>query len=226
MTTRHSDKPIDDRDEAFSGPLDAARYEARQATSYWWLYILLGVVTIALGAFALVSRINAVATLVALVAVLLLAGGAVELLLGALRRPASWLAIFAGAASIALGVAALLWPQVTLYVLTLFVGLSLLVWGAYDIYRSFTDAVVRPRSVALIGGIVLVALGVLILARPVTSAVALSIVVAVLLIIQGLFSFLAGLRLLDVHRALGKRPDKPVESHVPHREETGSGKAA
>ena len=233
MYRRPTDNPQDDREslpdpfqsdrdrasrveEVYFAPFDVARQNAKQATGYWWLYVLLGLLTMALGAFALASQINAVSTLVALVVVLLFCAGAVELLLGVLRRPASWLAIVAGAASIAFGVVAVAWPEVTLYVLALFVGISLLAWGIYDIYRSFTADVVRPRAAGLMAGIALVALGVLVLARPSISAVVLGIIVAILLIVQGLFSFVAGLRLLDLHRALGH---KPVEARAQRRED-------
>jgi len=239
---RRNDNLPDDRDKPFAhpssadreranlvealffAPFDVARRDAKQATSYWCLYIALGLGMIALGVFALASQVAALSTLVALVAVLLLLAGTVELLVGVLRRPASWPAILAGSASFALGVVALAWPQVTLYVLALIVGIGLLAWGTYDIYRSLMDDVVRPRAAGLVAGLVLVVSGVLVLAEPSISAVVLGIVVAVLFIVQGLFSFVAGLRLLDLHRALSSL-DKPGKSQAPKSEGTGQGRA-
>ena len=197
--------------ERILGPLHRVYRDAKRATGYWWLSVLLGVVTIAVGVFALASQFNAVSTLVALVGMLLLFAGAVELVLGAAIQPVSWLAIIAGVASFTLGIVALAWPGLTLVALAFFVGVGLLVWGIYDVYLSLTDPVVRPRSLALISGIALVALGVFVLAHPITSGVVLGVLVAVFLVVQGVFSFVVGLRMLDAHRAM-KRFEKRLEN--------------
>jgi len=192
----------DERESVVPRPLETVRRQARRATGSWWTHILLGLVVIALGVFALLSQVNAIATMVALVAVLLLAAGGVEIAIGSTSRPVSWLAVVGGTASLTLGVVALAWPGATLFVVAFFVGISLLAWGAYDIYRSVTDPLIRPRSISLVLGLLLAALGVLVLIHPTVSALVLGILVGVFLIVQGVFSVVLGLRLLDAHRAL------------------------
>jgi len=218
VKTRSADEARDDRGETFPRPLDAVHREAKRATGSWWVHVLVGLTAIALGVFALVSQVNAVATLVGLVAVLLLATGALELVIGAASRPVTWLAIAAGVASIALGIVAVAWPNATLYVLALIVGVSLVAWGVYDVYKSLTDRVVRPRSVALVLGIALVAVGAVVLVHPTVSALVLGILVGVFLIIQGGFLLVIGLRLLDARRAMRR-----VEKHLSHDEHAGHG---
>jgi uncharacterized membrane protein HdeD (DUF308 family) len=210
MKTPSTDKTSQDG-ERIPGPLHTVYRDVKRATGYWWLSVLLGLATIAVGVFALASQFNAVSTLVALAGMLLLFAGAVEFVLGAAIRPASWLAIIAGVTSSTLGIVALVWPGMTLLVLAFLVGVGLLFWGVYDIYLSLTDPVVRPRSFALASGIALVALGIIALVWPIGSGVVLGVLVGIFLVVQGVFSFVAGLRMLDAHRAM-KRFEKRLEN--------------
>ena len=151
---------------------------------------------------------------------LLLYTGAVEFVVGVSSRRASWLAIVTGLASMAAGVIALLWPNITLFALAIIVGVSLLSWGIYHIYLSLSDPVIRPRAVTLIEGIALTALGVLALAWPNVSIVVLAVLVGVFFIVYGVFSFVAGVRLLDLHqelkRAGSKREEDADKEHRAH----------
>ena len=201
--TRGETKELQD---ALLHPLEFAEGEARQATGWWWLSVLLGLVSIALGATALASRISAIATLVAVFAVFLMFTGIVEFVLGLSSRRVSWLAVVTGAVSMVAGVVVLIWPNISLFALAVIVGVSLLCWGVYHLYLSFADPVIRPRAVTLVGGLACSALGVLALAWPGISIVVLAVLVGVFLIVYGVFAFVAGLRLLDLHHVL-KRAD-------------------
>jgi len=190
-------------DQSVLFPLAIARRGAERASGYWWLYVLLGVVSIALGAITLSTTVNAVSTLVVIFSLFLLYAGVSELFFGATSsRSSSWLALVAGLASIAAGIIALAWPGITLFVLAMFVGWGLMVWGIYDIYLALADPVVRPRWVMLVRGIVVTAIGVLALARPNATIVVLAVVVGIFFIAYGVFAFVGGLRLLDVHQEL------------------------
>jgi len=184
-----------------SAPSGRVSSMAERATRMWWLYVLLGVVSVGLGAVTLSSTVSAVSTLVVLFSLFLLYSGAAEVMIGTMSRM-SWLAVIAGVASIAAGIVALAWPDITLFVLTLFVGWALISWGIYDIYQSFTNPMVRPRWVTLVLGIALTAIGVLALVRPDATIVVLAALVGVLFIVYGVFSFVSGLRLLDMRREM------------------------
>ena len=183
-------------------PVDMALKQSRRASGYWWLYALVGLVSVGLGAATLSSQITAVSTLDVLFGIFLIYGGLFEILLGVTSRQSRWLAVVTGVASLAAGIIALAWPGITLFVLAMFVGWGLMAWGIYDIYLSITDAVVKPRAVVLVRGIILTAIGVLALARPDVTIVVLAVMVGIFFIVYGVFSFVAGLRLLDLHRAM------------------------
>jgi uncharacterized membrane protein HdeD (DUF308 family) len=200
MEAQAADKATPEREQSLLLPFDLSDKHVQRATGSWWLYVLLGVVSVAVGATALASQISAVSTLVLVFAAYLFYAGAAELAFGAMSRRTSWLAIVTGLASIAAGIIAVAWPGITLFVLAIFIGASLLSWGFYDIYLSLADPVIRPRAVVLVQGIALAALGVFALARPNISIIVLAILVGVFFIVYGAFSFVAGLRLLDLRQ--------------------------
>jgi uncharacterized membrane protein HdeD (DUF308 family) len=202
--TDKTDKTTAALGDALLYPVRQLTEEARKATGWWWLFVLLGLGSIALGVTALASRIDAVATLVAVFAGAFIYAGVAELAFASTTRQNRWLGILAGVASIAAGFIALAWPGVTLVVLAVLIGASLISWGIYRIYLSFVDPYVRPRAVTFIEGILLVALGVLALGLPNVSILVLAALVGVFFIVFGIFSFVSGLHMLDLHRALKK----------------------
>jgi uncharacterized membrane protein HdeD (DUF308 family) len=203
-TTDKTDWASGELGDALLEPIGHIAKEARKSTRWWWLFVLFGLASIALGVTALASRIDAVAALVAVVAGSLIFAGMAELAFTSTVRDHKWPGILAGVASIAAGFIALAWPSVTLVVLAVFIGASLISWGVYRVYLSFVDPYVRPRAVTLIEGILLTALGVLALAWPNVSILVLAVLVGVFFIGFGIFSFVSGLQMLDLHHTLKK----------------------
>ena len=192
-------------------PADAVTKEAQRATRVWWIPVLFGLASIALGVAALASRVDALATLVGLFAISLMYTGAAEIAFAAATRNRTWVGVLAGVASIAASVACLFWPGITLLVLAVILGASLISWGLYRIYLSFADPVLRPRAITLVEGILLLALGVLALAWPGASILVLAVLVGVFFIVVGVFSVVSGLYLLDVHHAVKKAREQVDE---------------
>jgi uncharacterized membrane protein HdeD (DUF308 family) len=74
-----------------------------------------------------------------------------------------------------------------------------LISGASGIYLSFVDPYIRPRAVTLIEGILLVALGVCATGLAERLHLVLAVLVGVFFIVFGIFSFVSGLQMLDLH---------------------------
>jgi len=208
MESQQTDKTMAGFEEVLFHPAEHLSGEIRKATRWWWLYTLLGLASIVLGVAALASRITGVATLVAVFSLFLVYTGVFEIAFATTIRNRRWMGILTGVLSIVAGVVALAWPGITVLVLAIFVGASLLGWGLYRIYLSFIDPLLRPRAVTLVEGIALAALGVLALAWPGVSVLVLSVLVGVFFIAFGIFSFVGGLQLLDLHHALTKAEDE------------------
>jgi uncharacterized membrane protein HdeD (DUF308 family) len=191
-------------DDSLLDPVRSLGRETRRATGWWWAYMLVGLSSIVLGAAALASHITVIGTLVAVFSLFLFYVGTFEIVLAATTDARPWLTGLTGAASIAAGIIALAWPGVTVVVLAVLVGASLIGWGIYRIYLSFADPLLRPRAVTLVEGIGLTALGVLALAWPNASVLVLAVLLGIFFIVFGVFSFVGSLHMLDLHHELKK----------------------
>jgi uncharacterized membrane protein HdeD (DUF308 family) len=97
-----------------------------------------------------------------------------------------------GAVSVALGVLVLLWPGHTVGALTVLFGLFLLVTGGYRLVASIQLRGVDPiaRVVALVLSVLSVAIGVVCLINPFTTASAFAVVVGAFWVAAGAITYL------------------------------------
>jgi uncharacterized membrane protein HdeD (DUF308 family) len=103
-----------------------------------------------------------------------------------MRRQRNWLSVL-GVALILLGIACLAASTLTTLITVLFLGWLLVIGGVIQSVHAFWA---RPRGggvAHLIGGVLSLIVGVLFLARPTLAELALTLLVAVLLIVGGLF---------------------------------------
>jgi uncharacterized membrane protein HdeD (DUF308 family) len=100
-----------------------------------------------------------------------------------------------GAAFLVVGVAALVFPMVATLAATLFVGWVLIFSGAVTLFGSFSVRGAGPFFGSLLLGLLSVAAGAFILARPVGGALAITLVLGVLFMIQGAFELVLAFEL-------------------------------
>lgn len=111
------------------------------------------------------------------------------LLQGRLRSTSHWL-FWLGIVLLVLGIAAILWPAFSTLVATLFVGWMLLVSGILALLGSFTIHGTGPFFGALLLALLSIAAGVFLLFNPLAGAVALTLIVAAIFMLQGAFEML------------------------------------
>jgi len=92
-----------------------------------------------------------------------------------------------GAAFLIIGIAALVFPEVATLVATVFVGWILIFSGVANLFGAFTLRGVGSLFGALLLGLLSVAAGVFILARPVSGALAITLSLGAVFMIQGAF---------------------------------------
>ena len=110
-----------------------------------------------------------------------------------------------GLVDIAAGVVALAWPGPTALVLVLLVASWAIVTGVLEVFAAFgTGEEAGTRAMFIIGGLVSVAFGVVLFARPDMGAVSLAL-------LFGLFNLIAGSWML-VHGIELRRTDAKVHS--------------
>jgi uncharacterized membrane protein HdeD (DUF308 family) len=119
-----------------------------------------------------------------------------------------------GLVDVAAGVVALLWPGPTALVLVLIVATWAVAGGAFEFAAAFVRGeAAGTRALLLLGGLVSVAFGVVLFARPGIGAIALAILFGLYNLIYGTWLFVAGLDLRHADKAL-----HPVhQDKQPHR---------
>jgi uncharacterized membrane protein HdeD (DUF308 family) len=163
-----------------------------RASAKWWAFLALGIVAVVVGLLLLLDLFAAVATVALLAAVGLVVTGVSELVTAGRYR--SVLGYVAGGILVLAGVAAAVWPGITLWVLAILAGLGLIVSGAARIWGAVSFRV-EGWGWLLVGGLVSVVIGVLALAWPDVTILALGILLGVRMIMFGIAEIMFGLAL-------------------------------
>lgn len=176
--------------DEFMWPEERAGIE--RATTVWWVFLALGVVSAVIGIVLIVDLVAAVTTLALLVALGLVVTGVGELL--AAGRYQSRLGIVAGIVLIVGGVLAAAWPGVTLWVLAVLVGVDLIVAGMARILGAVSLRV-EGWGWLLFGGAVSVAAGVVALFWPGATILVLGVLLGVRMLFHGISEIMFGVSL-------------------------------
>jgi uncharacterized membrane protein HdeD (DUF308 family) len=171
--------------------------------------IMLGILAVIVGVIALVWPNVTVMALVILFAVYAFIDAGLQ----AVRAFSSGTAgpvfghLFLGLVDLAAGVVALVWPGPTAMVLVLIVGIWAVVGGCLEIFAAFgSGETAGTRALFILGGLVSVAFGVVLFARPDIGAVTLALLFGLFSIIYGISEITMGVQLRrvgsDVHSIL------------------------
>ena len=108
-----------------------------------------------------------------------------------------------GLISLAAGVIALVWPSPTALVLVLVVGIWAVAGGVVEIVNGFRSAeTAGTRAMFILTGLVSVAFGVLLFARPGVGAVTLALLFGLFSLVYGISQITLGVQLRQVDRSV------------------------
>ena len=122
--------PLGTADRRPASPLrDLVRQDVRAASGAWWWYLVLGIGWVWYGAFVLSYRVGSLAAVAGLVGAAFLFGGVGQLM--AAGRATSWRPLFVvtGILALGAGIVTFVWPDITLYVVSIVVAWYLVVFG-------------------------------------------------------------------------------------------------
>ena len=144
-----------------STPLgDTLRRGVREASGVWWWYLILGVAWVWYGMFVLSYRVGSLAAVAALVGVAFLFGGFGQLVAAGRVETWRWLYIVTGILGVAAGIMTFVWPDITLYVVSILVAWYLIVFGIVHIVNALAGPKVPWWWTGLLLGIAELVLGV------------------------------------------------------------------
>lgn len=100
-----------------------------------------------------------------------------------------------GVLSALFGLAAILWPFPATLAATLVIGIAFVVSGVFSLIAGFRGTGAESRGYAILLGVLSIVAGVVMVARPLTGAISLTIVVAAWLALRGVLEIVLGLRM-------------------------------
>jgi uncharacterized membrane protein HdeD (DUF308 family) len=139
---------------------DAVRSGVRDLSSVWWWFLTLGVLWTLFGTYVLSFRVGSLAAVAAFVSVAFLFGGVTQLVVAARVQSWRWLFIIAGILGIAAGILTVVWPAITLYVVSVLVAWYLIVFGIVHLVGALAGPKLRYWWTQLLLGVAELVLGV------------------------------------------------------------------
>ena len=144
-----------------STPLgDILRKDVREASGVWWWYLILGIAWIWYGMFVLSYRVGSLTAVAALVGVAFLFGGIDQLMAAGRVEIWRWLFIVTGILGVAAGIMTFVWPDITLYVVSILVAWYLIVFGTVHLVNALAGPKVPWWWTQLLTGAAELVLGV------------------------------------------------------------------
>jgi uncharacterized membrane protein HdeD (DUF308 family) len=120
---------------------DAMQTGGRELSGYWGWFLVLGILWIGFGMYVLSYRVGSLAAVAALVGVAFLVGGITQLAVASRVQSWRWLFLLAGILGVAAGILTFVWPDITLYVVSILVAWYLIAFGIIHV----TDALAGPK---------------------------------------------------------------------------------
>jgi len=167
--------------------------------------ILRGILAFAVGIVALAWPSVTVLALVILFAVYAFIAAGLQAMRAFSSRHAGPVVghLLLGLLDLAAGAIALAWPAPTALVLVLIVGSWAVVIGLFEIFAAFrADETAGTRALFILGGLVSVAFGVVLFARPGMGAITLALLFGLFNLIYGAWTFVQGIELRQTGKTL------------------------
>jgi uncharacterized membrane protein HdeD (DUF308 family) len=177
--------------------------------------ILLGVLSIIIGIIAIAWPSVTVLALVILFAIYAFIDGALQ----AMRAFSSASAgpvighLLLALVAVAAGVIALVWPGITVFALVIVIGAYAFVGGWLEIFAAFGPG--EPagmRALFILGGLVFIAFGVLLFARPGVGAITLALLFGLFTFISGVSRITLGIQMRQLARDHSTKPPSEVKA--------------
>jgi uncharacterized membrane protein HdeD (DUF308 family) len=185
---------------------DTIRDGARYASATGWGLVALGTLWTWFGIFVLSYKVGSLVAVATFVGVAFLFGGITQLV-GASRVPEMrWLSIVGGILGVAAGILTFVWPDVTLYTVSILVAWYLIVFGTIHIVNALAGPKVFWWWTGLLLGISELVLGVWAARSWEHSLMTLMTLVGVWAICRGVNEIFAGF----TARQVGKQADRLV----------------
>jgi uncharacterized membrane protein HdeD (DUF308 family) len=183
---------------------NTVRAGVRDLSAVWWWFLSLGVLWTLFGAYVLSYRVGSLAAVAALAGVAFLFGGFTQLAVASRVQSWRWLFIVAGILGVAAGILTFVWPDITLYVVSILVAWYLIFFGIMHLVGALAGPKLHYWWTQLLLGAAELALGVWAVRSWQRSLLTLVTLVGVWAIFHGVNEIFAAFTL----REAGKRAEQ------------------
>ena len=169
---------------------DSTPDEVREATSAWWLLIVIGLLGIAAGVVVLLKPEDSLTTLAVIAGIFVLASGIFDVAVSFSRRtPNRGLAAIMGVLSVVIGVLLIRHPIGGVLFVALLIGIWLIAIGVVRFVEAFDD---ERKFWGIVVALLEVAAGVIIVATPPIGFATLALLTGIAFIVNGVAIFALG----------------------------------
>jgi uncharacterized membrane protein HdeD (DUF308 family) len=166
----------------------------RPVTTFWWLFVLFGVVTLGVGVFFVVSPHETLSTFTVIAGIFLLIDGVLAIFASILNKgDGRGLLALVGVLSAIAGLVLIKKPFDTLVVFTLIFGVWFVVAGIVRFVSAFASP--EGRGGNIVTAILDLIAGIVILSWPDLGLSTLAVIIGIVLILRGLFFIVSGWQL-------------------------------
>jgi uncharacterized membrane protein HdeD (DUF308 family) len=197
---RRRARSIKEDEMVLRDPGTLAPDDLRAAARNWGFFLFAGIVSVVFGFVVLSLTVETVWTLAIFVGIWLIFTGIDELIVAGKATEYKWLYIAGGVLSIIAGIVALVWPDATLLVISIFIAWFLLIRGLFDLVVALTNTHADYWWVLLLRGLVEILLGLWAIADGAELALFV-VLVGVGAIVYGVVEIFASLRLRQIDKA-------------------------
>ena len=177
---------------------DTLRDGAKDATATSWWLLALGALWIWFGMFVLSYQVGSLVAVTTFAGTAFLFGGVTQLVAASRVPTMRWLSITGGILGIAAGVVAFVWPDITLYTLSILVAWYLVAFGIVHLVSALAGPKVSWWWTGLLLGISELVLGVWAVGSWANSLITLVTLVGVWAVCRGVNEIFAGFTLRQV----------------------------
>jgi uncharacterized membrane protein HdeD (DUF308 family) len=186
---------------------DSFRERVLQETRDWWWYLLAGIAWTGYGMFVLSYRPGSLTAVAGLVGAAFLVGAVGQLLVATRVRHYRWLYVVSGILAFAAAITTFVWPDITLYTVSILVAWFLVVFGVVHVVSALGGPKILWWWTQLVLGIAETALGVWALRSWERSLLTFVTMVGVWAIVYGIAEIFAAFAVRDVGKRLERLPD-------------------
>jgi len=174
------------------------------AAQNWAMFVIRGILALALGVLALAAPSPTLAALIFVFAAYAIVDGVFAIALGVSAPTGpSWLLVLGGIIAIAIGAYTAVSPQVTAVALVLLVGSFAIVRGVAEVGTAiWFRSVIQSAWLYVLSGLVSIVFGAYLILAPGDGALAVVYVIGFYAIFVGVMYTALGLRLRDVNKTL------------------------